>query len=95
MAYFFIILTEIYTEKGHIHRWARYFKKVAERALNALALALYKAIKAIAALKKKNAKAQQNVITIAPAWDRTGAALARSKRLNYYPVVEAYFCHVR
>ena len=39
------------------HRWARYFKKVAERALNAKknfkALALYKAFKAIAAQKKK------------------------------------------
>ena len=31
-----------------LHRWARYFKKVAERAL-----ALYKAFKAIAALKNK------------------------------------------
>ena len=100
----------------YIHRWARYFKKVAERALNAKknfkALALYKAFKAIAALKKKkNAKALQNVKTIAfeklawriirvtptsaPAWDRTGAALARSKRLNHYPVVAAYFWHVR
>ena len=41
---------------GQVHRWARYFKKVAERALNARkkfsALALYKAFKAIAALKK-------------------------------------------
>ena len=26
-----------------------------------------------------------------PAWDRTGAALARSKHLNHYPVVVAYF----
>ena len=31
----------------------------------------------------------------APAWDRIGAALARSKRLNQYPEVAAYFCHVR
>ena len=47
---------------SHRHRWARYFKKVAERALNAnkfflsasaKALALYKALKAIAAQKKK------------------------------------------
>ena len=42
---------------AHDHRWARYFKKVAERALNAKkkfkALALYKAFKAIAAQKKK------------------------------------------
>ena len=58
---------------GHwSHRWACYFKKVAERALNAKkifcnsakALALYKAFKAIAALKKKF-KALQNVKTIA------------------------------
>ena len=52
-----------------MHRWARYFKKVAERALNAKknfkVLALYKAFKAIAALKKKNAKVLQNVKTIA------------------------------
>ena len=33
--------------------------------------------------------------TSAPVWDRTGAALARSKRLNYYPVVGAYFWNVR
>ena len=39
-----------YTVQCTLHRWARYFKKVAERAL---ALALYKAFKAIAALKKK------------------------------------------
>ena len=29
--------------------------------------------------------------TSAPTWDRDGAALPRSKRLNYYPVVAAYF----
>ena len=33
--------------------------------------------------------------TSAPAWDQTGAALARSKRLNHYPVVAAYFWHAR
>ena len=32
--------------------------------------------------------------TSALAWDRSGAALARSKRLNHYPVVAAYFWHV-
>ena len=51
------------TGQGYEHRWARYFKKVAERALNAKnkilstsakVLALYKAFKAIAAQKKKN-----------------------------------------
>ena len=50
-----------YTVQCTLHRWARYFKKVAERAL---ALALYKAFKAIAAQKKKF-KALQNVKTIA------------------------------
>ena len=30
-----------------------------------------------------------------PAWDRTRAALARSKCLNHYPVVTAYFWHVQ
>ena len=29
---FFLLL---YIARAHIHRWARYFKKVAERALNA------------------------------------------------------------
>ena len=32
--------------------------------------------------------------TSAPAWDRTGAALASSKCLNHYPVVAAYFWQV-
>ena len=30
-----------------------------------------------------------------PAWDQTGAAMARSKRLNHYPVLAAYLFHVR
>ena len=33
--------------------------------------------------------------TSAPAWDRTGAALARSKALNHYPVVAVYFWQMR
>ena len=33
--------------------------------------------------------------TSAPAWDQTVAAPVRSKRLNHYPVVAAYFMHVR
>ena len=33
--------------------------------------------------------------TSALAWDRIGAALARSKCHNHYPVVAAYFRHVR
>ena len=32
--------------------------------------------------------------TSALAWDRTRAALARSKALNHDPVVAAYFCQV-
>ena len=28
-------------------------------------------------------------------WDQSGAALARSKRLNHYPVVVAYLWQVR
>ena len=33
--------------------------------------------------------------TSASAWERTGTALARSKRLNHYPVVATYLWHVR
>ena len=33
--------------------------------------------------------------TSAPAWDRTGAALARSKALNHYHVVAAYYRQVQ
>ena len=29
------------------------------------------------------------------AWERSGAALARSKALNHYPIVAAYFWQVR
>ena len=34
------------------------------------------------------------LVSFAPAWDRIGASLARSKALNHYPVVAAYFWKV-
>ena len=36
-----------------------------------------------------------SALTSAPAWDWTGAPLARSKALSHYPVVAAYFCGVQ